>query len=103
MYKKICFTGFYTIFTVMSLWTFAAGYLAAGLGPAGKSVVFGRYLIFLTAAGVARLRLKQPDEKTFSTVVMGLFVCFAAALWVFGLLTMCYPVSDLEVLVEAAK
>ncbi len=102
MYKKICFTGFYTIFTIMSLWTFAAGYLAAGLGLAGKSVIFGRYLIFLTAAGVARLRLKQPDEKTFNTVVTVLFVCFAAALWVFGLLTMCYPVSDLEVLVEAA-
>lgn len=102
MVKKFAFNSFYIIFGAFSLWILLAAFANGDLGFFGKGVVFAAWALVLAAAVFMVNKAENISDKNFRRMVFRGFIVYFLLLWIFGLLTMCHPVSDLEVLVKAA-
>lgn len=103
MLKKFGFNCFYLIYAVLTLWIFAAGITAADGSLAGNVIMMCGFAVFFGAAAFAAVKCRPLSPKNHRIAACALMIIFYLAVTAFGIITMTAPVSDLEVLIRAAK
>ena len=102
MIKKISFNCFYILFAVFAVWIFTAGFLHANGNIVPKTVLTCGFTFAFIAAGFAAHKLPEIPLKACKITIAVIFALFFVLLVLFGTTTMTAPISDLEVLIEAA-
>lgn len=102
MLKKFGFNAFYILFSIFMVWTTAAGLLYSKGGILNNTIMAAFFLCAILAAGVLFYRARPVSDKAYRLIIPVLFILYWLMLTGFGCITMTPPISDLEVLVEAA-
>ena len=103
MIKKLSFNIFYALFAVFSVWIFIAGILRAEGNTVANIGLAVCCCVALTVLAFAAAKLPEIPVKVYKLIVPLLFVVYFICLVSFGITTMTVPISDLEVLIRAAK
>ena len=103
MIKKLSYNAFYIIFGVFSLWTTAAGIFAAEGNTIANIILAAGCALLVCAVAFIASKLPQINEKVYKAVVGVFFIAYFGCITFLGTTTMTVPISDLEVLVRAAR
>ena len=100
--KKTAYYIFYTLLAVFLLWITIAGVCYVNGNVFGQLLVAAVMAGGMVVVGVAAYRCAPVTERAYRIAVPVLLGCTYVMLTAFGIRTMTVPISDLEVLVNAA-